>query len=204
MSIIPKIGDRIEVLRVKLGNKTVAELEKGDLPGDERLLGNATISGWMDKPITWASDKLEKFLTHYRIDRTWWKTGEGKVFITSVQEPGDNKKNGMTTKETFYQDLIENNEEYSLLPRAVLKDYKIVPDKIIDVIISSNENEKKALRESKDMEIESLMKKYELIIEGLENKTKRLEGEKEDLVKEKNALLQEIAGLRRQIPANKQ
>jgi hypothetical protein len=38
----------------------------------------------------------------------------------------------------------------------------------------------------------------------LENKTKRLEGEKEDLVKEKNALLQEIAGLRRQIPANKQ
>lgn len=100
---------------------------------------------------------------------------------TSVPQTDDNKLNGMHAKETFYQDLIEKNDEYSLLPRAVLRDYKIVPDKIIDVLVQSNENEKKALIESKELEIKSLNEKYETLIQGYENKIKRLEKENEDL-----------------------
>jgi transcriptional regulator with XRE-family HTH domain len=80
------------------------------------------------------------------------------------------QKQIMTQRETFYIDLIEKNEEYNLIPRAVLKDYKIVPDKIIDVIIQSNENEKKAL-------VEGLNSKYELMIQGYKNKIADLESE---------------------------
>lgn len=90
---------------------------------------------------------------------------------TDGNNPSNNKGNQlMTPRETFYTDLIEKNDEYNLIPRAVLKDYKIVPDKIIDVIIQSNENEKKAL-------VEGLNSKYELMIQGYKNKIADLESE---------------------------
>lgn len=130
-----------------------------------------------DKNLRIFQDKLE-------INPEWWDTGKGDIYVskhTYAEKAGDNKLNGHGARETFYTDLIENNVEYSLLPRAVLKDYKIVPDKIIDVIISSNENEKKALRESMETAKESLIKDYELLIKGLENKVERLEKENEDL-----------------------
>lgn len=170
MSTFQKIGEKIEILKGVLG-KTTAELEKGrveDYPGKEdRLLGNATISGWLDKDLMWTSDKLEKFLRYWDVNMEWWRTGEGAVLNkkgTGGDKPSDYKQNGMRVKETFYSELIEQNEEYSLIPRAVLKDYKIVPDKIIDVIIASNENEKRALERSKDMEIDGLNKKHELMV----------------------------------------
>lgn len=118
------------------------------------------------------------------LNQEWYDTGKGDVFVSNVtyaQKAGDNNLNGHGARETFYTDLIENNVEYSLLPRAVLKDYKIVPDKIIDVIIASNENEKKALKESMETAKEALIKDYERLIEGLENKVARLEKENEDL-----------------------
>lgn len=129
------------------------------------------------------------------LNQDWWDTGKGDIFLVNVthgEKAGDNKLNGHA-RETFYTDLIENNVEYSLLPRAVLKDYKIVPDKIIDVIISSNENEKKAIKESMEAAKESLIKDYEQLIKGLENKVDRLENEK-------LTLKQENEDLRRQIP----
>lgn len=101
---------------------------------------------------------------------------------TSAIETTNNKKNGMAPKETFYQYLIEESEEYSLIPRAVFRDYKIVPDKIIDVIIASHENEKKALIDQKGQEIESLNDKHDLVVKGLENKIERLEKENKDLL----------------------
>lgn len=154
-------------------------------------ISKQNISNWMNglnEPSTENLDLIAKFLDTPRevfymksLTQDDLKRMFSKSDNTSVQQPGDNKQNGMTAKETFYTDLIENNEEYSLLPRAVLKDYKIVPDKIIDVIISSNENEKKALRESMETAKESLIKDYELLIKGLENKVDRLEKENEDL-----------------------
>lgn len=139
--------------------------------------------------------KIREGLPGLNLD--WWDSGKGEVFNkngTSVHIPKENNGNSMTPRETFYTDLIENNSEYSLLPRAVLQDYKIVPDKIIDVIIASTASEKKALEDSKRMEIEGLNQKYELIITGLENKTERLEKRNKELEKENE-------DLRRQIPA---
>jgi AAA15 family ATPase/GTPase len=104
----------------------------------------------------------------------WYETGKGDIYLSNPTDEriGSNNKQKqlMTPRETFYIDLIEKNEEYNLIPRAVLKDYKIVPDKIIDVIIQSNENEKKAL-------VEGLNSKYELMIQGYKNKIADLESE---------------------------
>lgn len=80
MSNPAKIKERIEVLRQKMNNASVAELEKGGFEGDERLLGNGVISGWYDKTVDWTSDKLDKFLKHYNINPAWWRTGKGEVF----------------------------------------------------------------------------------------------------------------------------
>lgn len=113
---------------------------------------------------------------------------------TSVEKANDNtKNNGHHLRETFYRDLIESNDEYSILPRAVLRDYKIVPDKIIDVIIASNENEKKALEKSKDLQIESLMQKHDKIINGYED-------ERKDLVAEIERQRAEIERLKKLLP----
>lgn len=129
------------------------------------------------------------------IDQVLNKSTIDDINITSVEEPSDNKQNGMSQRETFYQDLMEKNEQYSVIPTAVLKDYKIVPDKIIDVIIRSNENERKALEKSMHLEIESLNEKNKIIIEGYKNGIKILEAENERLKTEN-------AELRRQIPPN--
>lgn len=166
-------------------------------------ISKQNISNWMNglnEPGTENLDLIAKFLDTPRevfymksLTQDDLKRMFSKSDNTSVQQPGDNKQNGMTAKETFYTDLIENNEEYSLLPRAVLRDYKIVPDKIIDVIIKSGENERTALQRSMDLEIESLNEKNRTIIEGYKNGIKILELENE-------RLKQENEQLRRQIP----
>lgn len=145
----------------------------GNQLGMNAGLGNATVDRWTDKHLDISKPLVEKFLSYHKINPEWWQTGKGEVLIkngTYVDIPKHNDRNGMTVRETFYTDLIENNTEYSLLPRAVFKDYKIVPERILDVIIRSADSEKQALIE-----------KHELIIEGLKNKIKRLESEKEDL-----------------------
>lgn len=166
-------------------------------------ISKQNISNWMNglnEPSTENLDLIAKFLDTPRevfymksLTQDDLKRMFSKSDNTSVQQPGDNKQNGMTAKETFYTDLIENNKEYSLLPRAVLRDYKIVPDKIIDVIIKSGENERTALQRSMDLEIESLNEKNRTIIEGYKNGIKILELENE-------RLKQENEQLRRQIP----
>jgi hypothetical protein len=134
------------------------------------------------KPGTGFYDKLSQAIPDINVQ--WLVSGKGEMFMkkpTSVQLPKESDLNEESLRAKFWMDMMENNEEYNVIPRAVLKDYKIVPDKIIDAIITSNENEKKALRESKDLEIEGLNKKYELLIEGYENKIRRLESENDQL-----------------------
>ena len=180
------IGANIKRIRKLKGIKVSALSENTGINAE-------SIYAWERGDYNPSEENLHKLASAMKIQIKDFYDEEG----TSVQQTPNNKENGMNQRETFYQDLIENNDEYSILPRAVLKDYKIVPDKIIDVIISSNENEKRALKESKEMEIESLNKKYELIIEGLENKVIRLEGDKKKLEND-------IEDLRRKIPANKE
>lgn len=175
MSTFQQIGDRIEKLKVFLG-KSVAELEKGraeDYPGrDDRLLGNATISGWIDKPITWTSDKLEKFLTYWNVDKRWWETGEGEILLTSVRKPTSNNEMNLV-----YKDLIEANTEYRLIPKRILDDYDMLPKKEVE-----NRNKMvDILTQAMDQTKDALIEKYEVIIQGYENRVKRLEKENEDL-----------------------
>lgn len=155
--------------------------------------------GTLSKAIertSFSEDIVDKIYDRYGVRKAYWEDGKEPIFEkngTYVDIPTNNKANGMQARETFYQDLIEKNEEYSILPRAVLKDYKIVPDKIIDVIIKSGENERSALQKSMLMEIESLNEKNKTIIEGYKNGIKILEFENERLKKENEEL-------RRQIP----
>lgn len=186
------IGARIKVLLSKL-NKNVMELE--DMGG----IGNATLKSWKDKPIDFSTNVVSSFKQKLKINNQWWETGKGEVFIndpsidSTLENTTHDKQTDMDVKETFYRDLIENNDEYSILPRAVLKDYKIVPDKIIDVIIASNENEKKALEKSKDLEIVGLNERYERLIKGYENEIIDLTNQNEKLRNENNDLLRQIS-----------
>jgi transcriptional regulator with XRE-family HTH domain len=175
------LGDNIKRYR-ELRNLTVQEL------ADKMGIGKAGIYKWENgdtKPGIDSLTDLSKALDCTINDLT-------NENSTDLQKTGDNKQNRKTPRETFYLDLIENNVEYNLIPRAVLKDYKIVPDKIIDVIISSAENEKKALKEAMDMAKDSLIQKYELIIKGKENRIETLNKEKEDLRKENEDLRKQI------------
>lgn len=81
------IGDRIRVLKKVLDIKYNTELERGDLPEGERLLGNGVIASWSKHPVTYTSNKIEKFLIHYRINKDWWLTGKGEVFDTNPTKP---------------------------------------------------------------------------------------------------------------------
>lgn len=168
MSKSAKIKDRIKVLEGKLG-------KSGNTLGKEAGLSNGTVDKWDDQPIDFSTDKVEKFLNFHRISKEWWETGEGQIILPKAELART------IDKETFYKNLIEDNNDYSLIPRAVLRDYKIVPDKIIDVIIESNRNEKKAITKSFEDEKDTLIIKHELVIAGLKNKIKELEAEKDML-----------------------
>jgi hypothetical protein len=143
-------------------------------------LGKGTISKNYTSNTEMSASSTKIFLRGMEIREEWWKTGEGDILIkkpTQVQQSELSNDQIQDLKGKFWLEFMERNEEYSAIPKAVLKDYKIVPDKILDVIISSNENEKKALEKSKDLEIESLIRKYELIIDGLNNKIDELKGQ---------------------------
>lgn len=100
--------------------------KSGNKLGLEAGLGNATVNDWSDKQVEKPTRTVEEFLKHHSISETWWKTGEGEVFITSEQKPGDNKEK-MENQEEVYRNLVEGNTEYILIPRSVLQEkYRLV------------------------------------------------------------------------------
>lgn len=116
---------------------------------------------------------LDKILLAYpgvRAVLNNYLTGNNMAKLTPKDKMLNNDENHKASKETFYRDLIENNQEYSLLPKAVLRDYKIVPDKLLDIITTAKDEVNKELRQKQD-----------IIIESYENRIKKLEEEKEDL-----------------------
>lgn len=110
-----------------------------------------------------------------------------------IEEEGNEQSESMDVKETFYTELIEKNERYTLMPRAVLTDYKIVPDKILDKLTKSHEGEKEALIAKYNSEIEAIMIKHEKMVDGLKSKSAILESEIKRLESEKMALERQIA-----------
>lgn len=96
-------------------------------------------------------------------------------------------------KETWYAELIEKNETYALIPKAVLRDYKMVPDKVLDTITQSHEGEREALIARYKGEREALIAEHQLLITGLENKAARLEADVKRLEEENRELERQIS-----------
>lgn len=176
MSTFQKIGVRIENLKAHLG-KTIAELEKGrpeDYPGkDDRLLGNATISGWLEKDLTWTSDKLDKFLRYWKVNPEWWKTGEGEVILTHGDKPSDNKQNG-GFRDSVYKTIVEGYTEYMLVPRSMLNETQLISTEQIkrtweELAQKNNElAEKNKELENKNKQIDFYQGQFARLMENLE------------------------------------
>lgn len=77
-----RIGDRIEVLENKLG-------KSGNKLGVEAGLGNGTVNAWLEKGIDFSTNAVEIFLKHYNINKAWWKTGNGDIFLTHPEKKQD-------------------------------------------------------------------------------------------------------------------
>lgn len=134
-------------------------------------------------------DIVQTIHDKFGIRKEFLKDGKGTVLkenSTPASKLTGSKEIQRSAKETFFEDLIERNDSYFIAPRAIFTDYKIVPDKIIDVIIRSTDEARQALEKAKDLEIESLNIKNETIIQGLEIEIAKLK--------------QENTELRRQIP----
>jgi transcriptional regulator with XRE-family HTH domain len=174
---MPELKEFLTEVREKHGNKAQVAKKLGISP---QLLGQYE-KGRQNPKVDFFDKWKEVYNQDLRLMMIETNVSHGTEKHTPAMKSTSNKEMSRSAKETFFEDLIERNDTYFIAPRAIFTDYKIVPDKIIDVIISSNENEKKALEKSKDLEIASLVKKYELIIEGQDHKIKRLEKENEDL-----------------------
>lgn len=138
MSKNVKIKARLAVLEQELG-------KSGNQLGLAAKLGNATVDGWTDNQIEKSNLAVEKFLSHHKINPKWWKTGEGEIFITSVQGSTDNEEN-VTISENVYRTIVEGNTEYVLIPRTVLKDTRLMSieqiendKKIMDILLDQNQ-----------------------------------------------------------------
>jgi transcriptional regulator with XRE-family HTH domain len=167
----PKIKSDVQKLIVDyLKLKGVSQRKFAELTG----VSDTTYGTYRRMSSAMGVDILDKILSAYpdlKGELIKYLTGNKNRNITHMQKNGkDAEINLGDARETFYRDLIENNQEYSLLPKAVLRDYKIVPDKLLDIITTA-----------KDEVNSELKKKQEYIIELYEGKIKQLEKEKEDL-----------------------
>lgn len=176
------ISTNYKIIR-QFKNKTAAEIQR------ETGISKQNLSAWENERSNPGTEFIDQLSEYFGLPRElFYKEGLTLDYLkshfssekhTSVQNRTDNKEN-MTPRETFYQELIENNQDYSIIPKAILKDYKIVPEHILNMITQSKDDFNKLLEE-----------KHMLIIQGLENKISKLTKENEDL----NSRLQ------RQIPA---
>lgn len=106
--------------------------------------------------------KTEFFLQKLGINRKWWYSGDGEIFLNDTNETEQQSINE-TIIESVYKDLIEANTPYRLVPKTILdEEYRIVLKSEIDskekllyeVIESKNnliaqlKNEIRELRES--------------------------------------------------------
>lgn len=149
----------------KLGINSVSAFE------DEIKAGRGAVNDFYKEDRDPGRITLKKIKTFPGLNPVWWDTGKGDIYLsnnTHEPKPDHYKQNGHDSRETFYADLIENNEQYTLIPRAVLSDYKIVPDKMLDTILGE-------MKAAMNMAKESLTEKYELIIKVKENRIKELE-----------------------------
>jgi hypothetical protein len=74
-------------------------------------------------------DVVKTILEGLRINKEWWKSGEGEIFIKNPMENTGNK----VVPDSIYRDLIESNTDYRLVPKTILdQEYRIVLKSEID------------------------------------------------------------------------
>lgn len=73
---------------------------------------------------------IKKILDLPGLNKEWWETGEGEVFITPVKKPSDNKEK--MNPEEVYRNLVESNTEYRLIPKIILDQYEIIPKRELE------------------------------------------------------------------------
>jgi hypothetical protein len=151
------IGERITVLELEL-KKSIRQMEQ------ESGLGNGTLSSWKEKVVEYSTDKVEKFLQYYSINRQWWRTGEGEILDKKSKEA--DKELEPHIKESVYRDLVEGNSDYRLIPKVVLDgEYRIMPKKELE--------------------------KYERQFDKIDERTKLALDAKNDLIKIKDEIIKE-------------
>lgn len=95
--------ERIKILEAKSG-------KSGNTLGKEAGLANGTVDGWSDNQIEKPNLAVRQFLGHHNIREEWWKTGNGDIFNTPVQNRTDNKEKSLEeTIEALLAELRENN-----------------------------------------------------------------------------------------------
>lgn len=144
-------------------------IECGILPNTLRAsLARDVIS---DENITKIHDK-------FGIRKQYLKTGKGEISEQSNLPVKKHEKLSDYTIEEF--DLANPESNYRLIPRAVLETYNLIPERVIDFLLKSVENER------------NMNNKHELAIEGLLNKASRLQTRIDELEAEKAELLANI------------
>jgi hypothetical protein len=190
-----QVDKKILDLEEKFANVlTITKKKQVDFALECKINPN-TLSKALER-LSFSEDIVDKIYDKYGVRKDYWYDGKEPILErngTGPHKPGDYKQNGYDPRETFYTDLIENNTEYTIMPRVVLRDYKIVPDKVIDAIIESKDGEKKALKEAMDMATASLLKKHSDQIEEYERQFKIVEAENIELRKKNEDLLKQLA-----------
>lgn len=124
-----------------------------------------------------SDENITKIHDKFGIRKQYLKTGKGEMMGGDTPIKKHAKLSDYTLEEF---DLANPESNYRLIPSVVLETYNLIPEKVIDFLLKSVENER------------SMNNKHELAIEGLLNKAGRLQTRIEELEKEKAELLAKI------------
>lgn len=182
-------GERIEYIINELGMNQNSFSKKLGYTNNTQV--GEYISG--TKPTLPFFEKLLQAIPDISLE---WLVGEiGEPFRKNGNIKGD-------VPEHVYKDLIEKNTRYSLVLTKFFDDYDFYPKKdaedrsrILNAVLSSNENEKKAIENAKNLEIEKekLIKEHGLLIKELERDNADLRTKKAKLEEEKDELIRQIS-----------
>lgn len=139
-------------------------------------IGRQNLTNWEAGPNEPGSDILDKLSNcldvprelFYMKDLTkeYLEKNFKSVNHTPMPKPNENNGNGYDAKETFYRELVENNPNYSLVPKSVL------------AIVSEIEANSKKEAESNDKKWQDLLDAKDALIEQLQEWNAELRAEK--------------------------
>jgi DNA repair exonuclease SbcCD ATPase subunit len=119
---------------------------------------------------------VSEIVRKYNIRKQWWdkdwETGSNDIFNTSVPESTDNTVK-MKSREEMYQDLVEANSDYSLVPKIILEKYQLLPKE-------ESEDRREILKTIERISNQLVSEKERLILEK-ESKIEQLRQDKKDL-----------------------